>query len=276
MTIHGAGRTGVGLIALLALAAGAPAEGNWPGTRVVRPLGELSPAAVSFIKSRAATIGVSIYNNKTGRTYVYNADWRVRTASIIKVGILSALLDRAQRGRRGLTAWEKSKSWSMITQSDNDATESLWWNLGPDNVMNYLRGRIGMARTAYDPDRPRMWGFVISTPNDFVRLVSKIRYRQLWSSALHDYALYLMRHVTASQAFLRAGLPSGTWEAEKCGWSDSVSNAWRVHSVGAVTADGNTYTIAIMTRNAGGLGRWYGQDTIKAIASRIHAAYLRQ
>ena len=249
------------------------AHGNWPGSGIVRPLGELSPSAVTYIRSRSAAVGVAIYNNKNGRTYVYNADWRVRTASIIKVGVLAALLDRSQRLGRGLTDWEKSKAWWMITHSDNDATDALWWNLGPDNVMNYLRNRIGMTHTSYDPDRPRMWGFVFSSPKDFLRLVSKIRYYQLWSPGRHAYALDLMRRVIAWQAFLRAGLPAGTWEAEKCGWSDSVSVDWRVHSVGAVTAGGNTYTIAIMTRSGRGLD--YGRATIAGIASRVHAAYLQ-
>ena len=251
------------------------ARANWPGTGAVRPLGELSPAAVSYIRTRSGSVGVSLYDNKTGKTYVYNSGWRVRTASIIKVGIMAAVMDRAQRLRRGLTAWEKGKLTAMITLSDNNAADALWWNMGPGNVMNYLRGRIGMSHTAYDPARPARWGFVFSTPDDFLRLVSKIRYYQLWSPDKHAYALDLMHRVISSEAFLRAGLPAGTWEAEKCGWSDSVDNAWRVHTVGAVNAGGNTYTIAIMTRSAAGRSRWYGQATVAGIAARLHAAFLR-
>ena len=124
MIHHTHGRTVFALAALTAF--GGSARANWPGTGAFGSLSELSPSAVSYIQSRSGTVGVSIYNNKTGKTYTYNGGWQVRTASIIKVGIMAAVMDRAQRGGRGLTAWEKGQLWPMITQSDNNAATTLW------------------------------------------------------------------------------------------------------------------------------------------------------
>ncbi len=260
-------------LAALAIGGGA-ARANWPGTGAFGSLNELSPSAVSYIQTRGGTVGVSIFNNKTGKTYTWNGGWQVRTASIIKVGIMAAVMDRAQRAGRGLTDWEKGQLWPMITQSDNNAATALWNSVGPYNVVNYMRS-LGMSSTVIAPENANWWGYVRTTPNDFVRLVAKIQYYQLWSADKHAYALYLMKNVTSWQAFLRGGLPAGTDAAEKCGWYPEYDTGYyRVHAVGAVNAGGNSYTISIMTRYPVGYNLGYCTTTIAGVASRIHASFL--
>ena len=271
------GLPAAGLAAMLAVAAPPAARGDYPGTGAVGALSELSPAAVSFIQGRSGTVGVAVYNNKNGKHYTYNGGWKARTASCFKVGIMAALLDRVQREGRGLTDWEKSQLTPMITQSDNAAATTLWNYVGQDNVLNYLRS-LGMTSLTRDPEVPSAWGYTWANSDDFLKLVSKVRYGKLWSADKHAYALSLMKSVIPSQAFLRAGLPAGTDEAEKCGWTNSDTaadnGAWRVHSIGAVTAGGSSYTIAIMSRYPVGLGLGYGTATIAGVVSRIHASFL--
>ena len=259
---------------LCVLGSSAPsARANWPGTGAVGSLGQLSPSAASFVASRGGSVGVAVFNNKTGKTYTYNPFWGVRVASTVKIGIMAAVIGRAQREGRLVNAWEKGQLWPMITQSDNNAATTLWNYIGAANVRAYVRS-IG-SNLVPDSGSPNSWGYCWASAYDMLKLVSKIQYGQLWSADKHAYALSLMRSVTSWQAFLRAGLPSGTSVAEKCGWyNEPESGTWRVHSVGAVNAGGSSYTIAIMTRYPGGWGMGYGQATIRGIASRVHAAFL--
>ena len=260
-------------ILLVSLAA-LPARADYPGTGAVKSLADLSPAAASFCDGRSGTVAVAVYDDRTGTTYRRNGAWEVRTASIIKVGILAAILDRAQRAGRALTAWEKDRIHPMITQSDNGATTELWNNVGGANVIRYLQS-LGMTDTTPDPGSPNSWGYVRTTARDYLKLVAKIQYGRLWSRAKHDYALDEMRGVISWQAFLRAGLPAGTDIAEKGGWYPEYDSGWyRVHSVGAVSADGRTYTVVILTRYPVSLGFDYGTATIAGVAARIHDAVL--
>ncbi len=260
----------------LFLASCLPAAAGWPGTGVTAPLSELAPDAVNYLKTRSGEVGVAVFDNRSGRTYTWNADWRVRTASIIKVGILAAVIDRAVREGRPLTAWEKGRIWPMITVSDNTAAGELWWDVGPWNVINYLRS-IGMTSLAPAPESLAWWGYSWASANDFLRLTAKIQYYQLWPAEYHDYALNAMRNLIDWEAFLALNMPDHLDIAEKSGWYPEDETGYaRTHAIGAISGDDASYTIVVLTRYPIGLWLNYGTDTIGGIANRVHNALKNQ
>ena len=89
--------------------AGAARLYAWPGRGTTASLQDFSPAMVNYIKSRAGTTAVSLFDAKSGTTYHWNGEWRVRSASIIKVAVMMAVMDRAARAGRDLTSWEKAR-----------------------------------------------------------------------------------------------------------------------------------------------------------------------
>src|SRR5262249_57426966 len=65
-------------------------------------------------------------------------EWRAfHSASVIKVIILGALLYQLQ-GPRNLSPYEDALARAMITDSDNDATDALWYEIGMTALQRFL------------------------------------------------------------------------------------------------------------------------------------------
>jgi beta-lactamase family protein len=92
-----------------------------------QPLESLSPGAADYAASRAEVVGVAVVVPDRGVVYAFNGDEPFPMASVAKVAILAAVLDRSQREDRELTGREKSLLEPMITVSDNDSATELWF-----------------------------------------------------------------------------------------------------------------------------------------------------
>jgi uncharacterized protein YraI len=244
---------------------------DWPGTGAWLGLWELQSSAYSYAAGRNGKTCVAVYDDSSGTLYTYNGTVQIRCASIIKVGIMAAVLNKAAQEGRWLTTWEAGQIEPMIRWSDNDAATNLWNYVGPQNVIAYLQS-IGMSNTGFEPGLPlSWWGHTLTTAKDMTLLVAKLYYQQIATPQLCAWAIHVMTQVVSSQAWgLKGGVPSGEWVAWKNGWYPE-STVWRVHSIGVVKAwNGKTYVMSVLTRYDVGLGQSYGIDTIQTISSQIY------
>ena len=135
-----------------------PQQADWPPTAdlIERPLAELSPAAATYLADRAGTIGLAVVVPAEHAIYTAHGDQFFHMASVAKLVLLLALLDRSQREDRALTPTEQALVEPMITVSDNDAATALWAELGgADGVASFLHA-VGLSEIV--PNRGDAWG----------------------------------------------------------------------------------------------------------------------
>ena len=226
----------------------------------------------AYAASRSGDVGFAVFS-ATGPLHEYHSHVLIRSASIIKVGILAALIDKAARAHRGLTAAEQNLAGNMIRISDNDSASALWNEVGGTNVISFLRS-IGMSSTKSDPTDPGAWGYTLTTAHDFGVLAAALFNRKIATPALCNYELSLMTQIASYEAWgIKPPLPQGTWVAFKNGWYPENYNVWRVNSVGIVMSAGlNPYMLAVLTRYNVNLGENYGINTIQHLSFLAYQA----
>lgn len=212
----------------------------------------------SFVAMTASdpVVGLNCQLNNTNHFYA---------ASVMKVTILSALLLKVG-GPSHLTAAQKSLAVAMITQSDNNAAQTLWTEEGIPAVQNFLN-KAGMSETKLND----AWGLTLITAHDELRLLQVLTDSNVINSASRGYVLTLMSEVISSE---RWGVSAGMASAEKLhiknGWLNypGVSD-WNINSIGTFSGPMN-YEMVILTAPptlAEGQSEAYGIDTVQAAAS---------
>lgn len=221
------------------------------------------------LRGRGTAIGLNLTDstdNKTGVTCWYRSTEHFYAASVIKVTILSALLRKTQEQNRQLTAREKHEAWLMITQSDNNAANALWADVGY-KVMQHFLDLAGMKQTRLDPH----WGLTRITAHDELTQLTIISgSNKVLTKPSRIYARYLMAHVTPSQRWgVPAGAPKTATVHVKNGWLPYPGSAWEINSIGTFTNTHRAYLIVMLTY--GNPSMAYGIDTIESAAEVIHA-----
>jgi hypothetical protein len=82
-------------------------------------------AVAAYLKNRTNLVTAAVYDVRSGRTYLYNADVHEQTASMVKIDILADLLYETQRAHRSLTTRENLLSTKMIEFSNHRAANQL-------------------------------------------------------------------------------------------------------------------------------------------------------
>ncbi|WP_346774293.1 serine hydrolase [Streptomyces sp. ADI96-02] len=213
-------------------------------------------------------VSVALYDRTTGTECTYQADQQYDSASVVKVIVLGALLRQAQEEGRELTSTEHTLTTKMITASDNDATTTLWKQLGLTRVSEFLR-LAGMERTV--PDAEGYWGLTQINAADQLKLMKLLTSANpVLDDSRRAYALDLMNRVITSQRWgVPAGAPSGATAHLKNGWLQRSSGGWRVHSVGAFTGKGYDYGLAVLTADNTDMPA--SVKVIENIARKVHA-----
>lgn len=265
-------------LTLTAAPAAQAAEPTTSGTPLVRcTAGTASPALASKmaaeiakrLRGRGTDIGLNLTDftgDKTGVTCWYQSSKHFYAASVIKVTILSALLRKTQEQNRQLTAREKHEAWLMITQSDNNAANTLWSDVGYTFMQHFLN-LAGMRQTSLSPH----WGLTRITAHDELTLLTLITgANKVLTKPSRVYARYLMAHVTPSQRWgVPAGAPASMIVHVKNGWLPYPGSAWEINSIGTFTSTHRAYLIVMLTY--GNPSMAYGINTIQSTAQAIHA-----
>lgn len=220
-------------------------------------------------QSTNADATIAIYDKKTGVTATYTTSGRsqFKTASVVKVAVLSNLIAQHTSDQTNMSINEKTLATAMIEDSDNDATTALLEDEGGYKAPDKLFNKLGMADSAMDESA---WGYSLTTASDQVTLLRNIFYD---SSVLPDagqsYIADLMSNVASSQKWgVSAGVGSDATVSLKNGWLED-SNGWIINSIGHVKSNNSDYVIAVLT--SGNTSEQAGIALVEKLAKTTYA-----
>ena len=249
--------------------AGAPAAAA-PGicTSTDQPAlaAQLSQRIVRALHGTEATVGIAVDDSDEDFSCRYH-QWRdFHSASVIKVITLGALLYQLQAAQQSLSPEQAVLATAMITQSDNDAQDTLWNEIGMPALQAFLNA-ARMNHTVLGTDD--FWGLTEVNAHDELRLLQLLITRNtVLDASSRRYALTLMAEVTPWQRWgVSAGAPADTTVHLKNGWLPDP-DLWDINSIGDFTQHDRDYSIAILTRNDPDMT--YGVDTVQTLARLIN------
>jgi beta-lactamase class A len=218
-------------------------------------------------RGRVSTVAVGVDDPGVGLACWLDGSGHFDSASVVKVIILGALLRKAQDQHRYLTRTETAWAREMITMSDNGAASALWDDVGRGALQRFLT-LAKMTRTSLGPGG--YWGLTQITAHDETLLLQLLLHpNSVLDASSRDYALSLMAQVIPSQRWgVPAGAPTSLTVHVKNGWLPRATHGWRIHSIGAFTGHGVSYSIVVLTEDNPTMA--YGIDTIEAIARAIN------
>jgi beta-lactamase class A len=216
-----------------------------PGTD---PIGELT-ALVGGLGAGGAS--VAALNLTTGATFSYGAAGGMTMGSIAKVDILETLLLAHMDAHTTLSANDVSLATTMIENSDNNAADALWAEIGGAPVFTVDNPRLGIPNLVLGAGG--LWGLGTTCAADQVTLLKNlVATGGPLDAASQQFALGLMHNIEADQRWgVGTIADAGTTVANKNGWLavDNDNDRWLVNSDGIVTVSGQTVLISILTQH---------------------------
>jgi beta-lactamase class A len=231
---------------------------------------KLSRQIANTITSESSTVGIAATDPEEGIRCRYH-QWReFHSASVIKVITLCALLYQLQ-GRGNLSPYQAGLAQAMITESDNDAQDTLWNEIGITALQRFLTA-AGMNHTVLGTDD--YWGLTEVNAHDELRLLQLLITRNtVLDAASRRYALTLMADVVPDQRWgVSAGAPPDVTVHLKNGWLPDP-DLWDVNSIGDFTRHDLDYSIVILTSNDPGMAA--GVATVETVARLINRELAR-
>ena len=226
-------------------------------------------AAGAYLKGRKGHVGVFAVDLTDGRQVQHNAGQRCETASMVKLDVLLTLLLQRQDAGKPLSSSDRALTSSMIINSDNNATTTLWGRIGQHEGVRAANRRFGMTET--EPGTSYRWGLTTTTAADQVRLLRNlVRDDGPLDQASRDYALGLMGRVSDGQDWgVSAANPQHEAQV-KNGWLPR-SDGWVVTSAGrAQTAAGHEVLLAAVSCEVS--SQQHGIETIEHLAEMAASA----
>lgn len=184
-------------------------------------------------------VGIYLKDLKTSKTWEYNADRLFRSASLVKLPIMIAVMDAVEKKRisldtelvitgrdrmdgSGSLKWARDGTrlsvleivYRMITESDNTATKLLIDYFGMEYFKSYFR-QIGLAYTGITPEGMNLTSGRVSkenytTPREMGFLLEKIYRKEAVSKSMSDMMLDILKR-NKSHSRIRKGVPI-SWE----------------------------------------------------------------
>lgn len=216
-------------------------------------------------------VTASVLDTRTGCEYSLHRDLRLTTASVIKAGVMGAVLLEAQDSGRGLTAWERARIAPMISYSHNNPYVSdLYVAVGGVAGMDRADRRWGATRTTNSAAYGATW----TTAQDRTRIALKLLHGGgPLGPAGRTEAWRYMREVHPTQRWgISAGVPYGWAVALKNGFYPMRGYGWRVGSTGfvrRVTTAGGGYAVTVLTD--GGSSQVQGMRLVETVSRRVAA-----
>lgn len=177
-------------------------------------------------------VTAAFYDTATGCWYHLNQGMQITTASVMKSQVLGAVLLKAQREGRALTAWERTRVERMIRYSFNPETSDLYLHVGSVAGMRATDADFGATATTHTAT----FGLTRSTAVDRTRVNLRLLHAGgPLTEASRDLAWKEMTSVHPLQRWgITAGVPDGWDVALKNGFYPSSGLGWRLGSSGFV------------------------------------------
>lgn len=230
-------------------------------------IGMLSIQLQNYLLGLGSSIGVAVYIPNTNQYYLYNADQEFPMASSMKVPIMLTMLSQAEQRHRSLLESEAQLLQAMIENSDNDAAQALYQEIGTGfGISSFLRSH-GLSGIIPDSNT---WGTSTASPQAMAQLLAALSTGDLLSTAGTSYALSLMRNIVPDQRFgVGDTAPRGAIVSMKDGWL-ALDQGWAVNSSGIVQTSKITYIVSVYT--AGQVSQEAGMQILNTTCRQIFAA----
>ncbi len=201
---------------------------------------KLQTDITTALKGRAGTVAVGLYDRSTKTTCTLRSSTAYDSASVVKATVLATLLWDAKKHNRYLTTREQSLATAMITQSDNNATSTLWKQLGVTKVKGFLAA-AGMTQTK--PGANNYWGLTQITVRDEQKLLALLTAK---NSVLSDDFPRLRAEVDG-QGHLLAALTYGRSAPPRSPCTSRTAGCRVPRTAGACTASARSTARATTT-----------------------------
>lgn len=245
----------------------------------------LNPAISALLEQQPeARIGVALRWSNGETLFMRNAREPFPLASVAKVYMLVAYLDRLQREHRGPDEDEVEILSSMIDVSDNDSAEEIWASLGGIEGMQQYLSRIGMEPLTQAPpagdggdDDPEAWGDAGQSAAQMSLFLARLWQRELLDREYTQLARWFLGGVVEEQSW---GVPTNVAELDpvakvlfKNGWYPTDDGYWRINSAGIVVpGQGEPYVLVLF---GDGFESWsQGIEAVNTVAAMINGILL--
>jgi hypothetical protein len=232
------------------------------------PHGSASPRAPSaadadrarrFIDSRTGSVSFAAIDAK-GRMRSAAGDRNYVSASVVKALLLAAELRRLDAEGTALDPATKQLLSAMITYSDNDAADTIYYRVGDVGLMD-VAARAGMESFSV----AGYWANAQITAEDMARFFYRLD--RIFESSFPEFAKGLLGGVVEEQ---RWGIPSATGKR----WIVRFKGGWRAtelgqlaHQAAELRRGGERISIAVLTD--GQPSQAYAQETVRGVADRL-------
>jgi beta-lactamase class A len=207
--------------------------------------------ALTKLAPTVPEFSVAVVDRKTGERFEFKGTEKFDTASVVKASILACTLLQAQDDDRRLSTAQRQLTARSIQNSDNDATTSLFGQLGEVKGLTACNKRLGLTQTVVNS----AWGLSKTTADDQVKLLGElVDAKGPLSVNSRQYAYSLMTTVADDQDW---GVPAvartGETATVKNGWDTRSADGglWAVNTIGRVTStDKRTdVSVAVLSHN---------------------------
>jgi beta-lactamase class A len=214
-------------------------------------------AAIGYTDTRTGDVAFAVRTDD--HFYGYRPDHVEWSASVVKAMLMVAYLDEPSVRGRALTSRDRAVLTPMITESDNDAAQEVFDEIGQP-ALRALAARVGMTHFATSP----IWGETQITAADQTRFF------------LHIDSYIVRRHRAYAMSLLAGIVPSQRWgigEVAPKGWKLYFKGGWGYgtglldHQVVLLVRGCARVSIAVLTMHDG--SHAYGKDTLKGIFARL-------
>jgi Beta-lactamase enzyme family len=215
-------------------------------------------AAIRYAHTRRGDITFAV--RTLGAFYGYRPDHQEWSASILKAMLMVAYLDQPSVADRALNANDTSLLDPMITESDNNAADTVDEIIG-DRGLDALAARVGMhGFAATEP----IWGESLITAAN-----------QTWFF-LHIDRYVVARHRAYALHLLASIIPAQRWGIGRVapkGWKLYFKGGWGYGTglidsqVALLTRGCSRVSIAVLTMYDG--SHAYGKETLRQIFHRL-------
>jgi beta-lactamase class A len=219
------------------------------------------PNILSGIGYRRQRVGNIAFGVRTdGAFYAYRPDTQLWSASVVKAMLMVAYLNRPSIANRNLSGYDRSLLIPMITQSDNNAADTVDTIVGATGL-TALANRVWMTRfLAVEP----IWGETHITVRDQTKFFLHI---DSYIPPLHRYfAMKALNSITPSQRW-------GIGEVAPKGWKLYFKGGWGSGTglvdsqVVLLTRGCARVSIAVLTMDDG--SHAYGKATLRGMFQRL-------
>ena len=219
-------------------------------------------SASRYAAARAGTVSFATVDSR-GRLRGHSVDRRFTAASVVKAMVLAAELRRLARADEPIDGATDQLLKAMITQSDNDAADTVYERIG-DAGMHSVARRAGMTGFTIAGH----WGNAQITAADLARFFAELE------------EMFPRRHVKYGQSLLGSVIPSQSWGIPAAAgetWAARLKGGWLpekalVHQAAELRERGGARRVGMAILTDEQPSHEYGVETVRGVAARLLAA----